>query len=74
MGIQRRAADPPVSDFQREVAKLPTVTERYGEETAMCPHCDVRTYHAYPHVRGCLKCGRAYRAIVQLPEPLDTPG
>ena len=50
-----------MSDFERQVAALPTIAEDPAAETPLCPHCNVRTYHPYPYVRACLKCGRAYR-------------
>ena len=51
-----------------EIAKLPTVAEDPSAETPLCPHCDVRTYIPYPHVRACLKCSRAYRIEEPCPQ------
>ena len=67
MDLQGRAADSAVSDFERQVAKLPTVAEDPGHETPLCPHCNLRTYIPYVTVRACLKCGRAYRIVNERP-------
>ena len=61
MDIQGRSADSTLSEFERQVAALPTIAEDPNAETPLCPYCDVRTYHPYPHVRACLKCSRAFR-------------
>ena len=67
MDLQGRAADSAVSDFERQVAALPTVAEDPGHETPLCPLCNVRTYIPYVNVRACLRCSRAYRIVDEIP-------